>query len=206
MLFILAVDLYPMILVINLYFVLVSCVLICGVILYCVPVFCTCWVCHAWVMFGLFPTTIGMYMWYIWNTAQNRIVIWNGKDVDRARTLHLRGFEQLISSDTADQSSDWSVSIELCSNWLVNLLKEEFQLLWQTHRHTEDIVDCWAATFTVNKTDQSWGSCLVIIQHHSASFSIIQWKTDWWLTIDDWRLMTKDWHLTTDNWWLMTNC
>ena len=34
-----------------------------------------------------------------------------------------------MSADTADKilSSDWLVSLKLCPDWLVNLLKEEFQ-------------------------------------------------------------------------------
>ena len=37
---------------------------------------------------------------------------------------------QLISADTADLIlfSDWLTSLKLCSDWLVNLLQEEFQL------------------------------------------------------------------------------
>ena len=43
-----------------------------------------------------------------------------------------------MSADSADKilSSDWIVSLNLCSNWLVNLLKEEFQKWRQTDKQT----------------------------------------------------------------------
>ena len=42
--------------------------------------------------------------------------------------------EQLISAAIADLmlSSDWSVCLKLCTDWLVNLFKEEFHK-WHTH-------------------------------------------------------------------------
>ena len=59
--------------------------------------------------------------------------------------------EQLISSDTADQSSDWSVSLKLCSNWLVNLLKDEFQLLVVTVARLTNLSLSWHIYNTVMK-------------------------------------------------------
>jgi len=48
-----------------------------------------------------------------------------------------------MSADTADKilSSDWIVSLNLCSDLLVNLLKEEFQKWRQTDRQTDRQVD-----------------------------------------------------------------
>ena len=48
-----------------------------------------------------------------------------------------------------------------------------------------------------NKTDRSWGSCL-IIQQHSASFRE-RLTDDWWLMTDNLRLMNDDQWLTTDD-------
>ena len=60
-------------------------------------------------------------------------VIWNEKE--NTKTYKLNSWFQ----PTADLilSSDWLVSLSLCSNWLVNLLKEEFQE-WdrQTNKQT----------------------------------------------------------------------
>ena len=50
-----------------------------------------------------------------------------------------------MSDDAADKilSSDWSVRLKLCSDWLVKLLKEEFQE-WhrQTNKQQIDLIDC----------------------------------------------------------------
>ena len=47
-----------------------------------------------------------------------------------------------MSADTDDKimSSDWLDSVKLCSDWLVNLLKEEFQKWRQTNKHTEKFI------------------------------------------------------------------
>ena len=45
---------------------------------------------------------------------------------------------QLILADTAHLilSSDWSVSLKLCSDWLGELLTDEFQKWRHTNKHT----------------------------------------------------------------------
>ena len=50
--------------------------------------------------------------------------------------------EQLTSADTADKilSSDWIVSLNLCSDWLVNLIKKEFQKWRQANKHTDKLI------------------------------------------------------------------
>ena len=52
-----------------------------------------------------------------------------------------------MSADTADLilSNDWLVRVKLCSDWLLNLLKEEFQKWRQTDTQTDtqvDLIDC----------------------------------------------------------------
>ena len=75
------------------------------------------------------------------------------KEVDRDRTLYLLGLNWTADfSWSKILSSDWSVSLKLCSDWLGELLTDEFQLLWHTQTQTDrqtDIVDCWTATFAV---------------------------------------------------------
>ena len=46
-----------------------------------------------------------------------------------------------MSADTADKilSSDWLVSLKLCSDWLANLLKEEFHKWTQTNRQKDKV-------------------------------------------------------------------
>ena len=49
-----------------------------------------------------------------------------------------------MSADTADKilSSDWLVSLKLCSDWLMKLLNEEFQD-WHKHTRTQiNLIDC----------------------------------------------------------------
>ena len=52
------------------------------------------------------------------------------RDRDLLRLIFLNFFFK-HSSDTADLilSSDWSVSLKLCSDWLGELLTDDFQLL-----------------------------------------------------------------------------
>ena len=70
--------------------------------------------------------------------------------MDRDKTLHL-----LSLNWTAEPilSSDWSVSLKLCSDWLGGPLTDEFQKWRQTDRHTNkvNLIDCWTATFAVKK-------------------------------------------------------
>ena len=51
--------------------------------------------------------------------------------------------EQLISADTADLklSSDWSVSLKQCSDWLGELLTDEFQKWRHTDKQTNKQTD-----------------------------------------------------------------
>ena len=56
-----------------------------------------------------------------------------------------------MSADTADLilSNDWLVRVKLCSDWLLNLLKEEFQGCDRQTDKQIDLIDCWTASFTV---------------------------------------------------------
>ena len=52
-----------------------------------------------------------------------------------------------MSADTADiiLSSDWLVSLTLCSDWLGEHLTDEFQKWRHTHKQTNkqvDLIDC----------------------------------------------------------------
>ena len=92
------------------------------------------------------------------STEQNGhfIKLWNlnWKGVDRDRLLKLLSLNWTadVSWYTADKilSSDWWVSLKLCSDWLVNLLKEEFQKWRHTDRQTDtqvNLISCWTAYF-----------------------------------------------------------
>ena len=68
--------------------------------------------------------------------------------------------EQLMSADSADKilSSDWIVSLNLCSNWLVNLLKEEFQKWRQTDKQTswsDSLLNCLLSQLKINGGGQT---------------------------------------------------
>ena len=54
------------------------------------------------------------------------------------KSMHWFYIEQLISAGTAVLilSSDWLVSLKLCSDWLSEPLTDEFQKWRQTDRHT----------------------------------------------------------------------
>ena len=95
-------------------------------------------------------------MWYIWKTVQNRIVnnnfvilyesySWNEK-------VHLLYFiEELNSADTADLvlSSDWSVSHWLCSDWLMNLSKMNFNFIHRCTNPDFRLLKCLLSQFEI---------------------------------------------------------
>ena len=82
------------------------------------------------------------------------------KEVDRVRTLYFLGLNWTADiswySWSKILSSNWSVSLKLCSVWLVDSLKEEFQE-WHKQTNTQiDLIACWTATFAVNKDWTGW--------------------------------------------------
>ena len=86
--------------------------------------------------------------------------------------------EQLMSADTADKilSSDWIVSLNLCSDLLVKLLKEEFQKWRHTDRHTDKLI--WQLvellTFAVKKRNIQNKAILTILNFSKLMWSIPQ--------------------------------
>ena len=59
-----------------------------------------------------------------------------------------------MSADTADLilSNDWLVRVKLCSDWLLNLLKEEFQGCDKQTNKQINLIDCWTASFAVKNS------------------------------------------------------